>query len=97
MSDRRLVRVEELVGRRVCAADGRAVGRIEDVRAERRGEVYEVVEYRLGAGALLERFALVRRWFGRRPATLVARWDQIDVRRPEAPRLTCAVEDLRHE
>lgn len=97
MRRRRLVRVEDLVGRPVRDGGGRVVGRIEDVRVERRGEAYEVVEYRLGAGALLERFALVRRWFGRRPAMLVARWDQIDVGRPESPRLTCAAEELRHE
>lgn len=97
MRRRRFVRVEELVGTKVRDGGGRVVGRIEDVRAERRGEVYEVVEYRLGAGALLERFALVRRWFGRKPVMLVARWDQIDVGRPESPTLTCTVDELRKE
>jgi len=94
---RRIVRVEELLGRRVRADDGRVVGRIEEVRADRRGDVYEVTAYLLGTGALLERLALVRKWFRRRPAKLVARWDQIDISRPDAPRLLCTPEELTCE
>jgi hypothetical protein len=95
---RQIVRVEDLIGRRVRAAGGRVVGRIEEICAERRANGdHEVVEYHLGTGALLERLALVRRLLGRQPRTLIARWDQIDIHRPEAPVLTCHVEELRDE
>lgn len=94
---RRIVRVEELLGRKVTADNGSAVGRIEEIRVDRRSDAYEVVEYRLGPGALAERFALLHRWLGREVQTLIVRWDQIDVSRPETPRLLCGVEELRRE
>jgi len=93
---RRLVRVEDLIGQRVRERSGRVVGRIEEICAEPRGERYEVTEYHLGSGALLERLAIVRHLFGRRSDTIVARWDQIDVQRPDAPVVTCPVEELTH-
>ena len=93
---RRLVRVEDLLGRRVRAADGRVVGHIEEICVERRANGdYEVVEYHLGTAALLERLALVRRLTGRRGRTLVVGWEQLDIGRPDTPVLTCAPEDLR--
>lgn len=93
---RAVVRVEDLVGRRVTARDGTVVGRIEEIRARRRDDQHEVTEYLLGTGALLERFALVQRLFGRRSHVLVARWDQIDITRPDTPILTCGIDELRH-
>ena len=93
---RRLVRVEDLIGQRVRERSGRVVGRIEEIRAEPRGGRYEVTEYHLGTGALLERLAIIRHLF--RPSdTIIARWDQIDIERPDAPVLTCPVGELRHE
>jgi len=94
---RRLVRVEDLIGQRVRDRSGRVVGHIEEIRAEPRGERYEVTEYHLGSGAMLERLAIVRHLFGRQSDTIIARWDQIDVQQPDAPVLTCPVEELRHE
>src|SRR2546421_218605 len=64
---RRIVRLEDLVGRRVRTAEGAVVGRIEEVHAERRGDDHEVIEYLIGPGALRERFALVGRLFGPSP------------------------------
>jgi hypothetical protein len=97
-SRRRIVRLEDVIGRRVRTAEGRVVGRLEEVRAARRanGE-YEVTEYHLGPGALLERLAIVRRIFGRRARMIIARWDQIDIHRPDAPTLTCGLEELQHD
>jgi len=97
VSARRYVRLDELLGSQVRAADGRDVGRIEEIRVKRRNDAYEVDEYLLGSGALFERLALVHRWFKRKPQLLVARWDQVDVRHPDRPVLTCAVEELKHE
>jgi hypothetical protein len=95
---RRLVRLEDLVGRRVRTRDGHVVGHIEEVVATRlaNGD-HEVAEFHLGSGALLERLALGRFKARRRSEVIVARWDQIDIHRPDAPLLTCPVEELRHE
>ena len=50
----RFVYLDDVLGQRVRTADGRVVGRIEEVRAERRANGdHEVVEYHLGSGALL--------------------------------------------
>jgi hypothetical protein len=57
----------------------------------------QVTEYHLGSGAMLERLAIVRHLFGRQSDMIIARWDQIDVRRPDALALTCPVEELTHE
>ena len=93
---RRLVRVEDLIGQRVRERSGRVIGRIEEIRAEPRGDRYEVTEYHLGTGAMLERLAIIRHLF--RPSdVIIARWDQIDIQHPDAPLLTCPVEDLKHE
>ena len=94
---RRIVRVEDLIGRRVLERSGAVVGRIEEIRVERRGDCYEVSEYHLGAGALLERLAIVRRVLGRDAVTLIARWDQLDIQQPDRPMLTCAREELKRE
>ena len=92
----RIVRVEDLVGQRVRTAAGDVVGRIEDIRVERRGDEHEVTEYLLGSGALAERLGIGQR-FGRHSKKLVARWDQMDIHRPERPTLTCPVEELKRE
>jgi hypothetical protein len=91
---RRIIHLEDLIGHLVTGKDGRPVGRIEEVRAERGTAGYEVTEYLLGTGALVERLSLARRLLGRRPRTYVARWDQVDVTAPERPRLRCSVEEL---
>jgi hypothetical protein len=87
------VRAELLVGRRVRDRDGRNAGRIEEIHAERNGGEWRVVEYLLGAGALLDRLSMAiagrRRGHGHR-----ARWDQLDVRDPRHPRLRCRREEL---
>jgi hypothetical protein len=93
----RLVRVEDLIGQRVRERSGRIIGRIEEIRAEPRGDRYEVTEYHLGSGAMLERLAIFRHLFRLQSDTIIARWDQIDIARPAAPVLTCPVEELKHE
>ena len=95
MSEPSELRLEDLLGRKVRARNGRTIGRIEEVRAEARGDEYEVTEYHLGPGALLERLALVNRLLGRAPQMIIVRWDQLDLTDPRHPRLTCTVDDLR--
>ncbi len=89
--------LHELLGRRVAGPDGRTVGRIEEIRAERRGDDHEITEFLLGPGALLERLSVVNRLVGRSRRTLIARWDQLDLSRLDSPRLTCPVEQLALE
>src|SRR4051812_42176876 len=91
------VRLEDLVGRQVLDRAGGRVARIEEVRAERHGDVHEVSEYLLGPGAWIERMALTARIFGRTPRTYRARWDQMDITNPFEPRLTCDLSELRLE
>jgi hypothetical protein len=92
----RYVRLEHLLGKKVFATDGAIVGRLEEVRADRKGDYHEVTEYLIGTGALLERLAFVRRLFGRQVRMMVARWDQLDIsgRRLQ---LLCSAADLRIE
>ena len=89
------VRLEDLIGRQVLDRAGGRVGRIEEVRAERHGDVHEVSEYLLGPGAWIERMALTARLLGRTPRTYCAGWDQMDIANPSKPRLTCDMSELR--
>jgi hypothetical protein len=90
----REVHLELLLGRPVLAANGRSIGRIEEVRAEKHGTGYVVSEYHIGPAALLERLSLTLRlpWAAR---GYVASWDQLDVSDAERIRLTCDVAQLR--
>ena len=91
------VHLERILGRRVVAANGRPVGRLEEVRAEKRGAGLVVVEYHLGPGALLERLSasVLRMFGGRRRRIYAVPWAELDLSDPEKPRLRGAVEDLR--
>lgn len=91
------VRLERLLGRKVVDRQGRSVGRLEEVRVERKGEDYVVSEYLIGTTALVERLSLggVQRHEGRVTGGYLARWDQIDLSDPFTPRLMCPVDDLR--
>lgn len=91
----RAIRVEDLLGRQVRTQDGSVLGRIEEIRAERNGEVHEVMEYHLGSGALIERLGVLSRVLRRGPRTYVVRWDQLDLSRPREPRLTCDVSAIK--
>jgi len=53
-----LVRLEEFVGKPVHDADGRKIGHLHDVRAERFGDDLVVVDYLVGPAAFLERFSI---------------------------------------
>jgi hypothetical protein len=81
------IRLDDLVGTRVRDEEGRVVGRIFEMRAEARGKDLVIVEYHLGAHALLERIGLsALRLVGLRSRELrrVA-WDQMDISDPGRP------------
>ena len=85
----RLVRLQSLVGRRVHDAEGKVVGRIEEVRAEMQGDDLVVTEYLCGPAAILTRLGIramrligLRQWEPTRIA-----WDQLDLSDPHKPRV----------
>ena len=96
MAERNERRLELLLGTRVHAQDGRAIGRLQEFRAEREHDYYVVTEYHVGPVGLAERLAVRHLGFtlpGRVHGYSV-RWDQLDIEDPDHPRLTCPVEEL---
>jgi sporulation protein YlmC with PRC-barrel domain len=95
--ERRLRRLDRLLGRRVLARNNRRIGRLEEFRAESRGTECVITDYVIGVAGLFERLGVgVRLVLGlRRGSGYVAHWDQIDISDPEHPRLTCSVEQLQ--
>jgi sporulation protein YlmC with PRC-barrel domain len=96
------VRVEHLLGRRVLDRHGKAVGRIEEVRAEPLGRETLVTEFLIGRYAMLERLSLqaflaaplhLLGW-GRKRGGYRVPWDRLDLGDPERPKLRCGVEEL---
>jgi hypothetical protein len=89
-------RLELLLGTRVHAQDGGAIGRLEEFRAEREHDYYVVTEYHVGPVGLVERLAVRHLGFtlpGRIHGYCV-RWDQLDIEDPDHPRLTCPIEEI---
>jgi|SRR4051794_18310898 sporulation protein YlmC with PRC-barrel domain len=98
----REVRVEHLLSRRVYALNGRAIGRIEEIRAEVKENECLIAEYLIGNYAWLERLAA---WnLGRSILRIVqprkqrrgyrVPWDQVDLTDIARPRLCCQVANL---
>jgi hypothetical protein len=90
------LRLEDLLGREVYAADNRRVGRLEEIRAEWHGAACTVTGFVIGAAGLLERLGLgARLVIGlSRAGGHVAGWQQLDLSDPERPRLTCPIDEL---
>jgi hypothetical protein len=90
------ISLDQLLGREVVATNNRRAGRIEEVRAEKRGADCIVTEYVIGAAGLVERLGVgVKLLLGRRIGGYIASWDQLDITDPDHPRLTCSLETLR--
>lgn len=75
-------------------AKGRRAGRLEEISTERHGDAYEVVEYRIGPGSLLHRWPILGQLLRRQAPTLIARWDQLEIRHDSTLQLTCQTEEL---
>jgi sporulation protein YlmC with PRC-barrel domain len=91
----RELHLESLVGHRLRGADGKSLGRIEEIVADVRGTDWIVLEVHVGPGALLERLAELTSLvplFGALHRRLNARhrvpWDRIDFTDPSRPRAT---------
>ena len=91
-------RLDRLVGRQVLAPNNQRIGRLEEFRAEKRGNGFLVNEYVIGRAGLMERLGFaVKLLVGKAGGGYVARWDQLDISDPLRPRLTCPVSELRRE
>ncbi len=99
---RRLIHLEQLLGRKVIDSNGKSAGRIQEFVARRRDRHYVIEEVLLGRQGLLERlsvpaFSLALLSFagaGNHPASHRAEWEQLDVSDPSHPRLRCPASDL---
>ena len=91
------IHAEALVGRRVRDANGRMIGRIEEIAVVRRGKECYVEEYLVGAAAVVSRLgisagSLVGIRLGK-PVRVP--WQQLDLSDPERLRLRCRLEELK--
>ena len=93
--------VELLLGEKVFALNGLAIGRLEEIRTQiNKGHCF-VSEFLVGSYAVLERLAAWRigravlRVFGaRRQEGYRVHWDQLDLSDPRHLKLLCDVEEL---
>ena len=97
----RILNVELLIGQPVLARNGVSIGRLEEIRATISDRSLVVSEYHVGTFAMLERLsasvvgrALLSAFQIRRKGYAI-RWDQLDLRDPRRPRLTCQLSELR--
>jgi hypothetical protein len=81
----RTIYLEQLLDRLVVDRDGRRLGRIHEVIAQQHGQQFRVREYRLGSGALIDRFKLTRWIFGRKPRAVVVPADDLVITHGSAP------------
>lgn len=97
------IRIELLLGRRVVGLNGRAVGRLEEVRAELQAGRCLVTEFQVGSYAIFERLAAWNigraflHWIGARRKSGGYRvpWEELDLSNPDQPRLRCPVARLK--
>jgi sporulation protein YlmC with PRC-barrel domain len=102
----RELHVERLVSRQVVDAEGKPVGRIEELLAEQQGSDYVVTEVHVGRAGLAERFSvravgtMFTRLFGARSFSEKPwriPWHDLDLHDPEHPRLKKRREELENE
>ncbi|MEH2288805.1 hypothetical protein [Nostoc sp.] len=97
------IHLELLLGKSVLDSTGKAIGRIEEVRAEQQGEEWIIKEYLIGYAAVLERLSA---WtIGLRILHLLGAhkiygghtvpWDKLDLTDPDQPRLRCSLDALK--
>jgi sporulation protein YlmC with PRC-barrel domain len=102
---RREIRLHELVGRTVRDAEGRSIGRIQDLRVEielnEHGNEYVVRAFRVGRFGLFEwlsgsRFAWqALRFMGQLSFTIP--WELMDLGDPARPRVSRSLRELSTE
>ena len=94
MSTGNEVRLELLIGTLVVDVDGIPLGRIEEVRAHRRGSECYIDEYVVGREGLAQRLGLHALGLTHKHEPSVIPWKKLDLSDPAHPRLTCRIADL---
>jgi sporulation protein YlmC with PRC-barrel domain len=91
------VHLEHLVGREVHDSEGKRMGRILSVTAERQGGECVVQDFLLGPAALLRRLGIsTLHMVGfRLQKPLAVPWDQLDLSDPQRPCLRCRADELK--
>lgn len=98
------INVELLLGTKVTDADGKNIGRIEEIRVERHQNALLVEAYLIGASALIERLSA---WTLVRPirhalntrhiySVYEVLWQDMDLSDPKKPKVRVAKRDLHH-
>lgn len=103
MTEHSEIHLELLLKKPVLDSTGEAIGRIQEVRAEKQGSQWVVKEYLLGTAALLERLSAhtialrILQLFGasKIPGSYSIPWDKLDLTDPEKPRLLCTLDELK--
>lgn len=95
MAGAKEIRLDQILGRQLLGGNNQPIGRIEEVRASRKGNGCVIVDVVIGMIGLLERMDLGARMIvGSTKHARIARWDQIDFSNPKKPRLIVPVEHL---
>lgn len=97
------IHLELLLGKQVLDSTGKAIGRIEEVRAEPQGEDWVVQEYLIGYVAILERLSAwtiglgILHLLGARKihGGYTVPWEKLDLTNPDQPRLRCSLAELK--
>ena len=77
------INVELLIGCKVCDADGRAIGKIEEILAIEKGDELVVSEVHVGTYGLMERLAAYHIGHVREPKRIP--WQELDLSDPRKP------------
>jgi sporulation protein YlmC with PRC-barrel domain len=97
------IQIELLLGRQVLALNGRAIGRLEEIKVElRKGRCF-VTEFHVGRYAMLDRLAalhIVRSMLNlvrlpKKAGGYRIAWNQLDLSVPTHPRLLCEINELQ--
>jgi len=98
---RKEVHLELLLGKQVYALNGKAIGRLEEVRAELHQGMAAVQTFEVGTYAILERLsaweigrAILGLFGSLIKSGYTVNWNQIDFSDPDHPKLTCPVSEL---
>jgi sporulation protein YlmC with PRC-barrel domain len=98
---RQEIHLELLLGRRVYALNGRAIGRLEEARAEVDQGVASVTEFLVGTYSLFDRLsawqigrAILGLFGSAIKSGYSVQWNQIDFTNPAHLKLTCNVTEL---
>jgi sporulation protein YlmC with PRC-barrel domain len=98
---RQEIHLELLLGKRVYALNGRAIGRLEEVCVDLTEGTATVNEFEVGTYALFDRLsawqigrAVLERFGSLIKSGYSVKWNQLDLSDPDQPKLTCSVTEL---